>query len=173
MVDRKILVSVLLVAIIFSLSGYGIGQLSTTTLTSTTTIVSTITETKTMTQILNMSEGQPIPGFLRDKGRIIIQDVGNFEYVQFEVHPSSEMYGSEVTLRNVTFTYLDKGIIIGPVCHYFNIAFQDGSSEEIPGCSYPTTFESLIRFSDHNNPKAGLIILNLQIGQMVYILVKL
>lgn len=171
MVDRKILVSVLLVTIIFSLSGYGIGQLSTTTSTSTT-VVSTITETRTITKLLNMSEGQPIPGVLLDKGRIFIQGVGNFEYVKFEVYPSDELYGSEVTLRNVTFTYLDKGIIIGATCYYFNITFQDGSSEEIPVCSY-LGFGSNIHFTDHDNPKAGIISLDLQIGRSVYILVKI
>ena len=76
-----------------------------------------------------------------------------------------------ITLRNVTFTYLDKGVIIGPVCVYFNVTFQDGYSEELPGCSIPLNFESSITFTEHNDTKAGLILLKL--GSAIYLLVSM
>jgi hypothetical protein len=177
MVERKTLLAVLLIVALASAVVYTAGRLSTpeervttTTLRATTTVVSTVSETRTMTRLVNTSEGQSIPGLLRDKGFISIEGVGYFEYVRFEMIYPGEPAEPETILRNVTFTYLDKGIIIGPVCYYFNITFPDDSSEEMAGCSYPLNFATTIQISDHHNPKAGL--LTLQVGQAVYLLVE-
>ncbi len=114
---------------------------------------------------------QLIPGEFPEEGFISIQGAGYFQYVRLKTLKNGEPIDHVITIRNVTFTYLDKGVIIGPVCRFFDVTFQDGSSEELQGCSYPTNFETPVKFTDHSNPKAGLIFSFKE--EIIYLLVSL
>jgi hypothetical protein len=116
-------------------------------------------------------KSRPIPGEFPDEGFISIQGIGYFQYLRVKTLKNGEPIDHAVTLRNVTFTFLDKGVIGEPVCRFFNVTFQDGSSEELQGCSYPTNFETPVKFTDHSNPKAGLIFYPR--GGVIYLLVSI
>jgi hypothetical protein len=75
-----------------------------------------------------------------------------------------------VSFNNVTFAYcVPNATITGGYVYFFKITFEDGVSEELMASSFPTMFETDMTFTNHSNPKAGLLLIP-QTG--IYLLVS-
>jgi len=109
------------------------------------TTVTTIITTQPSTSQTQTSGSNPF----KDNGYITIGSIGNFIYARIPILTSGEPTAS-TTLQNVTFTYLKpNATTTGAICYTFKTTFQDGSSETLTACSYPTGFATDVVFSNH------------------------
>lgn len=127
----------------------GNGRIQSNQTTTTTTTVTTTIITQTS---LSSTVGFP------DNGYIQIGSVGYFAYTRIATS-SGVPTTSTQTFQSVTFAYVKpNATITGGVCDVFKVTFQvDGSSENLTACSYPTNLETVVVFSKHANPTAGLM----------------
>lgn len=132
------------------------------------TYTTTITTQLGTGQTSLTSASNPFP----DNGYISIGGVGYFSYMKVPTSAGQPTVSTE-TLQNTTFTYLvPTATTTGAVCLAFKVAFQDGSSENLTACSYPTNFETSLVFSKHIKPIAGLMFIPSG-GSTIYILVSM
>jgi hypothetical protein len=106
--------------------------------TAAVTTTSTITNTST------------VP----DEGYISFYKIGYFAYKSVGAWDE----GASIMFNGVTFTNLPlNATYTGCAVSFIKISFQDGVSEVIQITICPTLFEPHIYFTNHTNPKAGII----------------
>ena len=107
---------------------------------------------------------------LKDSGYIQIGTVGYFNYTRV-MFSGSAPTNQPIRLGGTTFTYVARnGTSTGCVCYTFKVTFHDNSSENLIANSYPTNFESVLVFSKHTGPIAGLFLVPSG-GPLIYVLV--
>jgi hypothetical protein len=90
-----------------------------------------------------------------EEGLIYFLGFGDFEYKMV-----SEMKeGESITYKNVTFTDLPLNeTYTGCSVQFFKFSFTDGSSEVSQITLCPTSFEPKMYFTNHTNPRAGVMV---------------
>ena len=107
---------------------------------------------------------------LKDSGYIQIGTVGYFNYTRV-LFSGSAPTNQPIKLGGTTFTYVvPNATTTGCVCYTFKVTFQDNSPENLIANSYPTNFESVIVFSTHTGPIAGLVLVPSN-GPLIYVMV--
>jgi hypothetical protein len=136
--------------------------------TTTTTVTATVIMQSNASGISFAS----LPASFPDSGDILVVNIGYFAYMKIATSGLVPRTNTQ-TFQNVTFTYVEpKATITGAVCDAFNANFQvDGSSENLRACSYPTNFETVVVFSKHVKPTAGLMLV--PFPGSVYLLVSI
>ncbi len=163
MVQRPVIYLLLTAVLIVSalVLGYSVGRFSTPTKQVTTTVsnnTSTITSTTTITA--------NVP----DEGYISFLNIGNFAYKRVALGE-----GESITFKGVTFTNLRLNTTYtGCSVSFIKTSFQDKVSEVKQITICPTLFEPHMYFTNHTNPKAGVIVSfgHSPIIQGTYILVE-
>ena len=106
-----------------------------------------------------------------EEGIIYFYKMGDFYYKMV-----SEMKeGESITFKGVTFTnLLLNHTYTGCVVQFFKFSFQDDSSEVTQITLCPSAFEPDIYFTNHTNPRAGLIysLGDSPIARGIYLLVQ-
>jgi hypothetical protein len=106
----------------------------------------------------------------KDNGYIQIGTIGYFNYSRVPFSGYNPIT-SPIKLGSTTFTYLiPNATSTGCVCYTFKVTFQGNSSESLTASSYPTNFESVIVFSKHSGPTAGLLLVPSG-GTAIYVMV--
>lgn len=99
-----------------------------------------------------------------------------FKFGDFEYKMVSEMKeGESITYKNVTFTDLPLNeTYTGCSVQFFKFSFQDGSSEVKQITLCPTSFEPKMYFTNHTNPRAGVMVSfgDSPIARGIYLLVQ-
>ncbi len=103
------------------------------------------------------SQTSQVPEILREKGSIEIGSLGSFAYAKANASATNGYTSAAFSFRNVSFVPVTDKTITGAACADYEIGFQDGTSEELLACSYPTGFPTAIVFTKHASPQAGLI----------------
>ena len=89
-----------------------------------------------------------------DEGHISFYRIGYLAYKRIVDFGE----GSSVTFRNVTFQSLSVNVTYtGCIVRFVKIIFQDGLSEVLQVTSCLMAFEPHVQFTNHTNPKAGVI----------------
>ncbi len=97
------------------------------------------------------------PEILGEKGSIEIGGLGSFAYAKANASATNGYASVAFSLTNVSFVPVTGKTVTGAACADYEIGFQDGTSEELLACSYPTNFPTAIVFTKHTSPQAGLI----------------
>ena len=123
---------------------------TTITLTSSTTSTTVTTETRFTTSTIIVTTS-----FVPDLGSIGFRGMGQRLYFQYK--RVSLPVGTSVTFSNVTF-YNVPPAPTSTACVGYNIrvTFADGASEMLGVGECPTSGPSIV-FTEHSNPKAGII----------------
>jgi hypothetical protein len=126
-------------------------SITTVTSTSSTTSTSVTTETLTTTSIITASATVPnVP----EEGQINFGYMGTYAYKKL----GDLARDAKVTFRNVTFSSIPSTeIATGCVIRNIWVTFPDGTSEKIGvgWCMFPKLD---MAFTNHSNPKAGVIL---------------
>ena len=89
-----------------------------------------------------------------EESLIGFSEIGGFSYKRVDTMEE----GESISFKDVTFTNLPLNkTYTGCIVLFFKFSFSDGTSEiqQITLC--PTTFEPKVYFTNHTNPKAGVI----------------
>jgi hypothetical protein len=90
-----------------------------------------------------------------EEGIIGFYMMGDFSYKMV----SAMKEGESITFKGVTFTNLPLNkTYTGCIVQFFKFSFQDGSFEVIQITLCPTAFEPRTYFTNHTNPKAGVMV---------------
>ena len=126
---------------------------STTTVTSTSSATSTSVTTETLTTTSIITASATVPN-VPEEGQINFGYMGTYAYKKL-----GDLAGdAKVTFRNVTFYSVPSTeIATGCVIRNIWVTFPDGTSEKIGvgWCMFPKLD---IAFTNHSNPRAGVIL---------------
>lgn len=112
---------------------------------------SSSTETLFTTSTIMVTTSVP---FIPDEGSIIFDMAGRFAYKRVE----SFEVGDSITFRNVTFFNLPLNVTYtGCIVRFIKVTFPDELSEELQVTSCPMSFEPHVQFTNHGEPRVGII----------------
>ena len=160
-----LLVAFAVLTIIFgSISAYEyiqVQQLKSSTITTSTTTV-TSTPSTTYTHTYRTTSVITATATIPDEGEFKIcfpNRTDCYFFVYKRISESDFPAGTSVTFKNVTFYNMPLNFTTSCTLFYIRITFPDGTSE-LGGAGYCFPPETSIGFSDHSNPTAGVMYLN-------------